>query len=60
MSRISLGLAVTFWSVFQRWESSAKPLSPRHRAKLSSIFLVCALRSSSFTPFGFFTGVKMP
>ncbi len=28
MSPISLGLAVTFWSVFQRWESSAKPLSP--------------------------------
>jgi hypothetical protein len=29
MSPISLGLAVTFWSVFRPWESSAKPLSPR-------------------------------
>jgi hypothetical protein len=60
MSPISLGLAVTFWSVFQRWECSAKPLSPRHRTELSSIFLVRALMSSSFTPSGFFTGVKMP
>jgi hypothetical protein len=34
MSPISLGLAVTFWSVFLRWESSAKPLSPRHRVEL--------------------------
>jgi hypothetical protein len=40
MGLISLGLAVTFWSVFQRWESSAKPLSPRHRAELSRVFLV--------------------
>ena len=30
MGPISLGLEVTFWSVFHRWESSAKPLSPRH------------------------------
>jgi len=38
---------VTFWSVFRRWENSAKPFSPRHRAELSSIFLVRALMSSS-------------
>src|SRR6266566_4596187 len=60
MGPISLGLAVTFWSVFHRWERSAKPLSPRHLAELSSIFLVRVLMSSSLTPFGFFTGVRMP
>src|SRR6266568_895947 len=60
MGPIWLGLAVTFWSVFHRWESSAKPLSPRHLAELSSIFLVRTLMSSSLTPFGFFTGVRMP
>jgi hypothetical protein len=49
MGPISLGLAVTFWSVFQRWESSAKPISPRHLAKLSSIFRVRAL-ILSFNP----------
>src|SRR6266571_6752167 len=56
MGPISLGLAVTFWSVFHRWESSAKPLPPRHLAELSSIFLVRTLMSGSFTPVGFFTG----
>src|SRR5438128_5017386 len=60
MGPISLGLAVTFWSVFHRWESSAKPLSPRHLAELSSIFLVRVLMPGSLTPFGFFTGVRMP
>ena len=60
MGPISLGLAVTFWRVFHRWESSAKPRSPRHLAELSSMFRVRALMSSSLTPFGFFTGVRMP
>jgi hypothetical protein len=26
-------LAVMFWGVCQRWDSSAKPRSPRHRAE---------------------------
>jgi hypothetical protein len=55
-----LGLAVTFWRTFQRWDSSAKPLSPRHLTELRSMFLVRALMSSSFTPAGFFTGVRTP
>jgi hypothetical protein len=60
MGPISPGLAVTCWSVFQRWESSVKPLSPRHLAELSIIFLVRVLMPSSLTPYGFFTGVRTP
>jgi hypothetical protein len=40
--------------------SNANPFSPRYLAELSSMFLVRALMSSSFTPFGFFTGVSVP
>lgn len=53
------GLAVMFPGVFHRWESSVKPLSPRHLAELSSIFPVRALMPSTLTRFGFFTGVRM-
>jgi hypothetical protein len=36
------GLAVTSWRVCQRWDSSAKPRSPRQRAELSASALSCA------------------
>ena len=47
MSPISLG-------------KQCKSLSPRHRAELSSLFLVRVLMSCFITPFGFFTGMKKP
>src|SRR6266536_4094622 len=60
MSPILLGLAVTCWSVRQRWVSRANPRSPRQRRERSTALLVRLPISSSRPPGGCLTGMWMP
>ena len=60
MRPIFEGLAVTCWSVRQRWVNSAKPRSPRHRTERKSALRARVSMSSSLTPAGFFTGTWTP